>query len=361
MPRSPFTRRRCQVSVALVALLSVATLSAATPLQWPPQTTDYGDYGYLWQYSIPPSLGAEACGPTSTTNAFTFLQNTQGDRIGNQLTGSNYDAWLANAQILAANDYMDTGGFGSSHPGTLPFNLAKGMVQYAQHWHTQNPDRAKIQFDGVVPLLPPVATDPSYYPPWVERPPQGPTIEQLYGMLAGGAGVVMGMIQQDASTHQILSGHIVTLAGMEWNDNGDGIMDQGEATLSIIDPLDPSSYYGNTDPHPYGVDQLYPQKAAPTTLDVWHAAFVDPESPENTIPALAIDYWQYKGSEFDLSGGQYGPYEPEKYEKITANGMPPYYVAYAFGMRAVPVPEPTSVLLWSTLFLGVSWTRRRRA
>lgn len=362
MPRSPFTRRRCQVSVALVALLSVATLSAATPLQWPAQTTDYGDYGYLWQYSIPPSLGAEACGPTSTTNAFTFLQNTQGDRIGNQLTGSNYDAWLANAQILAANDYMDTGGFGSSHPGTLPFNLAKGMVQYAQHWHKQNPDRAKIQFDGVVPLLPGV-TDLSYYPPWVERPPQGPTIEQLYGMLAGGAGVVMGMNEWDEGERDWKGGHIVTLAGMDWNDNnGNGIMDQGESKLFVIDPLDPSSNVENLNQgKPYGERGLQPQKAALTTLDVWHAAFVDPNIPEINIPVLAIDYEQYHGSEFDLSGGHYGPYEPEKYEKITANGMPPYYVTYAFGMRAVPVPEPTSVLLWSTLFLGVSWTRRRRA
>ena len=153
---------------------------------------------------------------------------------------------------------------------------------------------------------------------------------------------------------------MVTLAGMDWNDNNDdGIMDRGEATLSIIDPLDPSSNFENLNQgEPYGADRLQPQKAALTTLDVWQTLAPNPENPEISIPALAIDYEQYHGSEFDLSGGDYGPYNPAQYGKITATGSP-YYVGAAFGMRAVP--EPTSVLVWSTLFLGVSLTRRRRA
>ena len=359
MPRSPFARRRCQISAALVALLSVATPLQAS-LVWDAQASDYG---YLWQYSVAPPIGSQACGPTSTTNAFTFLQNTQGGRIGNQLTGNDYADWL-NAANTLANDYMQTGGYGSLHPGTFPGNLATGMQQYAQHWHEQNPDRAEIQFNGV--SFGDKRYDPEYpekgtLPDWVKLlPDKGPTIEQLYGMLAGGAGVVMTMNQQDEISHQILGGHMVTLAGMDWNDNNDdGIMDRGEATLSIIDPLDPSSNFENLNQgEPYGADRLQPQKAALTTLEVWQTLAPNPENPEISIPALAIDYEQYHGSEFDLSGGHYGPYNPAEYGKITATGSP-YYVGAAFGMRAVP--EPTSVLVWSTLFLGVSLTRRRRA
>jgi len=357
MPRSSFIRRRCQVSVALVALLSAATLSVATPLQaslvWDAQASDYG---YLWQYSIPPSLGAEACGPTSTTNAFTFLQNTQGGRIGNQLTGNNYSDWLNAAEKLA-NDYMLTGGSGSLHPGTFPGNLATGMQQYAQHWHEQNPDRAKIQFNGVSfgdKRYDPAHPEKGSFPDWVELlPDKGPTIEQLHGMLAGGAGVVMKMSQQNESSH------MVTLAGMDWNDNnGDGIIDRGEGKLFVIDPLDPSSNFENLNQgEPYGLDQLQPQKAALTTLDVWQTLAPNPEHPEISIPVLAIDYEQYQGSHQPSAGEPYGPYNPAQYANIIfPNG--PYFVDAAFGIRAVP--EPASIFLWSTLFLGVSLTRRRR-
>ena len=357
MPRSSFIRRRCQVSVALVALLSAATLSVATPLQaslvWDAQASDYG---YLWQYSIPPSLGAEACGPTSTTNAFTFLQNTQGGRIGKQLTGNNYSDWLNAAEKLA-NDYMLTGGSGSLNRGTFPGNLATGMQQYAQHWHEQNPDRAKIQFNGVSfgdKRYDPAHPEKGSFPDWVELlPDKGPTIEQLHGMLAGGAGVVMKMSQQNESSH------MVTLAGMDWNDNnGDGIIDRGEGKLFVIDPLDPSSNFENLNQgEPYGLDQLQPQKAALTTLDVWQTLAPNPEHPEISIPVLAIDYEQYQGSHQPSAGEPYGPYNPAQYANIIfPNG--PYFVDAAFGMRAVP--EPASIFLWSTLFLGVSLTRRRR-
>ena len=347
MPRSPFTRRHCQISVALVALLSVATPLQAS-LVWDAQASDYG---YLWQYSVAPPIGSQACGPTSTTNAFSFLQNTQGGRIGNQLTGNDYADWL-NAANTLASDYMQTGGSGSLHPGTFPGNLTTGMQQYAQHWHEQNPNRAKIQFDGVSfgdKRYDPEHPEKGSFPEWVKLlPDKGPKIGQLYGMLASGAGVVMGMNPGP------VGGHIVTLAGMDWNDNnGDGIVDRGEATLSIIDPLDPSSYYGNTEPEPYGSDRLQPQKAALTTLDVWQALAPHPDNPDVSIPALAIEYRQYHGSEFDLSGGHYGPYVSSNY------GLTGLYITGAYSMRAVP--EPTSIFLWSSLVLGVTLPRRRRA
>ena len=282
MPRSPFARRRYQISAALVALLSVATPLQAS-LVWDAQASDYG---YLWQYSVAPPIGSQACGPTSITNAFTFLQNTQGGKIGNQLTGDDYADWL-NAANALANDYMQTGGTDKplAERGTTNGHLTTGMQQYAQHWHEQNSDQAKIQFNGVSfgdKRYDPEHPEKGTFPDWVKLlPNQGPTIEQLYEMLAGGAGVVMGMNPGP------IGGHIVTLAGMDWDDiNGDGIVDRGEATLSIIDPLDPSSYYENTEPEPYGADRLQPQKAALTTLDVWQTLVPHPEIPEISIPAF---------------------------------------------------------------------------
>ena len=337
-------------AAATLASLFSGSTSVEASLHW---DADPVNYGYLWQYSIPPSLGAEACGPTSTTNAFTFLQNTQSRKVGNGLTGNNYADWL-NAANTLASDYMQTGGSDKppAEQGTFPGNLATGMQQYAQHWHESHPDRDKIQFKGV--SFGDKRYDPEHpgkgtLPDWVKLlPDKGPTIEQLYGMLAGGAGVVMEMNPGP------VGGHIVTLAGMDWNDNnGDGIVDRGEATLSIIDPLDPSSYYGNTEPEPYGADGLQPQKAALTTLDVWQTLAPHPEDPEISIRALAIEYRQYHGSEFDLSEGHYGPYASSNY------GLTGLYITGAYSMKAVP--EPSSVLLWSSLAIGLTLARRRRS
>jgi hypothetical protein len=147
-----------------------------------------------------------------------------------------------------------------------------------------------------------------------------------------------------------VGGHIVTLAGMDWKDNnGDGIVDPGEATLSIIDPLDPSSHYGNPEPEPYGADGLQPQQAVLTTLDVWQTTAPDPKTGE-PVSVLKIEYWQYQGSH-QPSEGQYGPYH-RNYERRDL------YISGAFSMTAVP--EPTSVLVWSSLVLGFTLTRRRR-
>ncbi|MCP4816632.1 MAG: hypothetical protein GY888_29315 [Planctomycetaceae bacterium] len=321
------------VSAVLVGLFSgSATLQAS--LVW---DADPANYGYLWQYSVAPPIGAEACGPTSTTNAFTYLQNTQSGRIGNVLTGNDYADWLQTADTLA-NDYMQTGGSDKpqAEQGTKYWDLATGMQQYAQ-------DRgAKIHFDGV--FVDPRRETAGTMPDWVKLQDKGPTIDQLYNMLAGGAGVVMGMNPGPQT------GHIVTLAGMDWDDiNGDGIVDPGEATLSIIDPLDPSSHDENPDPEPYGADGLQPQQAVLTTLDVWQTTAPDPKTGE-PVSVLKIEYWQYQGSK-PPSEGQYGPYN-------RSYGQSELYISGAFSMAAVP--EPTSVLVWSSLVLGFTLTRRRR-
>jgi hypothetical protein len=314
----PFVR----LSVGLVSAILVSLFSGSATLQaslvW---SADPANYGYLWQYSLAPPLGAEACGPTSTTNAFTFLQNTQGGRIGTQLTGDDYGSWKTTAETLANDQYMKT------ENGTNPKNLAIGMENYVRD------KGVKIQFDGLANP----DTLASGLPKWVKH--GSDPVNQFYDWLSGGSGVVIGLFWE-----QFHSGHVVTVAGMDWNDiNGDGIVDPGEATLSIIDPLDPSSNVENGNQgEPYGADRLTPQRAMFTTLDVWQGEY-----------ALKIRYSQYQGSD-QISGERYGEYNPEDY----ADEKPVGEITFAFSMRAVP--EPTSVFVWSTLVLGVTLTRRRR-
>ena len=332
--RGPFVRLSvCLVSGILVSLFSgSATLQAS--LVW---SADPANYGYLWQYSVAPPIGAEACGPTSTTNAFTYLQNTQGSHLGNVLTGNDYDSWRATAETLASGQYMKTEGSDKpqAEQGTTYGHLATGMQQYAQ-------DRgAKIQFNGMMSDKVPPNGD---LPPWVKRQDKGPTIDQLYNMLAGGAGVVMGMNPGP------VGGHIVTLAGMNWKDNnGNGIVDRDEkAKLFVIDPLDPSSNVHNKNQgEPYGSNELTPQRAMFTELHVWQDEY-------QGDPFLVIDYWQYHGSYDESTMKPEDPYTPYdgNYQRTDL------YITGAFSMRAVP--EPTSVLVWSSLVLGVTLTRRRR-
>ena len=260
-------------------------------------------------------------------------------RIGNVLTGDDYADWLQTADTLASGQYMKTEGTDKppAERGTKYWNLATGMQQYAQ-------DRgAKIYFDGM--YVDPQRATARKMPDWVKLQDKGPTIDQLYNMLAGGAGVVMGM-------NNSRDGHIVTLAGMDWDDiNGDGIVDPGEATLSIIDPLDPSSHYGNPEPEPYGADGLQPQQAVLTTLAVWQTTAPDPKTGE-PVSVLKIEYWQYQGSHDPNQPNE--PYTP--YNR--SYGPTGLYISGAFSMTAVP--EPTSVLVWSSLVLGFTLTRRRR-
>lgn len=349
MTRSRFAPQAVRFA-GLVSVTLFGLVAAAQPVQaslvW---DANASDYGYLWQYSIPAPLGAEACGPTATTNAFTFLQNTQGGRVGDALTGSDYPDWLQTAKTLA-NDYMQTGEAGSANPGTVYGHLTTGMQQYAEAWHEGHPDRAKIQFNGVSfgdKRYDPDHPERGTFPDWVKLlDNQGPTIEQLYQMLAGGAGVVMGMNLPDET------GHIVTLAGMDWDDvNGDGIVDPGEATLSIIDPLDPSSHYENPEPDPYGADGLQPQKAVFTKLNVWEATVLNPKT-QQPMSGLATDYAQYQGSHDPNQPNEpYTPYDGRY-------GTAPLFIAAAFSMKAVP--EPTSGLIWGSLLLGAAVSRRRR-
>jgi hypothetical protein len=113
-----------QLAIALVLL-------AAFPLhaQNFSVSNDVSNYGYLDQHSLDNInsnnfVGNEACVPTSSVNAFTYLQNVYGSIFGTNLSGSTYADWMNTDQTLI-NLYGTQSG-----SGTTPQNFANGIQSY---------------------------------------------------------------------------------------------------------------------------------------------------------------------------------------------------------------------------------------
>ena len=235
---------RVQLSQALLAgAVAPAALFAGVArgdlYQW---MNDSASYGYLCQYSIPNDLAAESCVPTSTVNAFAYLQNTYATELGGvQLVCSGYAGWNATTQTLQ-------GFFGTTQDGTPYTSAANGLDNYLSSIGAAN----LVTREAISVLGSPE------YPSWVT---QGvvPTFGDFYGWMSGGAVVVVSIGYAQGG------GHEITMVGLDWNDaNGDGVVDEIEgATFTAIDPLDPSEAYS-------GSDVLGPPK--PTTISVWQNA-----------------------------------------------------------------------------------------
>jgi hypothetical protein len=79
---------RVCLSAAVALLAYAASLAPARA-----QLLDIGLYGHLDQYSMNAPhnfVGNEACFPTSSTNALTYLQNAYPGLYGTSLSGANY-------------------------------------------------------------------------------------------------------------------------------------------------------------------------------------------------------------------------------------------------------------------------------
>ncbi|MEI6492351.1 MAG: hypothetical protein WCO94_07360 [Verrucomicrobiota bacterium] len=257
-------------ALAIGISLAIGQSNAATQYF---ASENIAQFGWLDQYSMVP-LGATACVPTSATNAMTFLQGANPAYFGTTLTGSNYSSWVTTTNTLMSSPYMDT----TSANGTIYNHIPYALTQYIK----VDCGFANVSFSGMFPA--------DY---WSETYPKPsymtdglPTWSFLLSALQTNQATIFSFSSGPGM------GHESTAVGFSWLDaNNDGIIQQSEnATISFLDPLDPSTTY--TGGLPDGAAKI-------TMAQIWNAGNV-------AGGELNITYSQYAGSLPYTN--DYGPY-----------------------------------------------------
>ena len=177
-----------------------------------------GLYGWLDQHSLDTAndfIGNEACVPSSTVNALTYLQNINPSLFGTNLTGgtnisstqgtaTSYGNWISTDQTLIYLDGTQT------NSGTAYSNGLAGTKTYL----------LRTGFYSDITIT-------SYY--------QNVTIDTLSNALVAGDPVLGGIRYTNGS-----GGHCILLNGLDWN----SVSNVG--TLYFVDPLNPSQNYSNS-------------------------------------------------------------------------------------------------------------------
>ena len=270
---------------AIAATLMASTAMANESIQNPIE-----DYGYLWQFGLSEDheLDSDSCIPTSWANALVYIQNTyEAELNGLQIIPPDYEGWTQTALTLRSEEYMNTNNDLNSNNGTTGYYQATGFEKYLSHVNAASPTTL---LQGLISTLGTQTVPPegAQFPAWLLE--GNPTFGQLQRWLESGAAVVIN-INYLPDTH---NGHAVVLTGLEWNDtNQDGIIQLGEATLSVVDPLDPSEGYGSD-----GTQAIGPTKK--TFMNV----FKQPETADDWAGLLVVRYDQYKGG-FPFVDGVY--------------------------------------------------------
>jgi hypothetical protein len=198
---------------------------------------DVSKFGYLLQNDT--QCGSVSCGPTSATNGLVFLQNSNLQTYSSSLAGTTYSEWKATANNLITN-YMSTmaGGtslsnytygltnyFGDVAPGTTEFTGQ--ALNSVVGWNTTQPKPSFFE-DG------------------------NPTGNFFYSSLTKGSAIGISIFYAGGE-----GGHALTLTGINWNDiNNDGFISKDEnATIDIIDPLDPGNIEAVINPKQAGAKE----------------------------------------------------------------------------------------------------------
>ena len=209
--------------------------------------TNTDAFGYLPQLA---TFYGEACVPTSTTNALTYLVNLPGSTISDFAPLADYSAWASTRDEIGQN-YYHTG-----TSGTLPAFAIEGISDYLTYYEIRN--LVSISAIGSSKLdgkniagwgLPASDTPGDTYPAaplaaaysgiFTETPVSG---EYLRASILRNEAIVVGGFYTSGDVGQ---GHGIVIVGLDWTDiNGNGRIDKSEnATITILDPLDPAQEY----------------------------------------------------------------------------------------------------------------------
>lgn len=262
---------------ALLGLVLLTSLSArATAF-----TLDLANYGWLDQYSLDTShnfVGNEACVPTSSTNALTYLQNAFPALYGTSLSGTTYADWKATDEAFITS-------MGTTAVNGTDYDQ---FVYVLQNYITVEKAFAFTQFASMFPAN----NWSTEYPDPVFNTNGHPTASFLSDALAAQAAVLISIEYTNGA-----GGHELLVNGLDWDE------DTNTGMLYFVDPLDPSqSYNGSV------VEGAAKQSSGTLVL--------------GSGGQLRLTYNQYEG---EL------PYDENNYEDVTAT---------LYGALAVSIPEP---------------------
>lgn len=282
---------------SLLALgLTIAGVQAQSVL------IDITKYGWMDQYSMNTRhnlVGNDACVPTSTTNALTFLQNFYPAIYDTTLSGSGYTAWQSTDDSLIS--YMGT----QANVGTYDTQFVYGLQNYLT-----NINAAPVYMSGVF-------FDAGWggsYPKPAFITEGHPTISFLLDALGVNSALITTISYFGGGGHGIL------VNGVTW----DSISNTG--TLAFVDPLNPSQNYSGTTP-------------TGGTLQTTGLLSLD------TSGNLKLTYDQYQGGL---------PFSPSDFATVEA------VIDGALALNPVPEPAPITLLALGGFSVVLLAVRRKR-
>ncbi len=251
--------------VVLLLLVSAPLVQAQTTYSVM-ENTSY--FGWMDQYSLDTAtyhfVGNEACVPTSSTNAMTYLQNFAPGYFGTALTGTTYASWQATDELLITPAYMDTKPNDGTYYDHIPYAWNKYLIE--------DNGFTAVSFSGIFPSDYWGSGDyakPSY------MTDGNPTSSFFLSSLGAGNATIFSILYDNGG-----GGHELLAAGLDWTDlNDDGIIQESEnATLYFVDPLDPALY--DISGEPVSGPKI-------TEGHVWYS---------ESLSGLKLSYSQYSGS-----------------------------------------------------------------
>jgi len=320
MPRLNSLRLKSSLVSGLVVLFATASSLTAQIVS---TSISASDFGYMDQYSMNSEkgyIGDEACVPTSTTNAFTLLQNLYPTVFGTALSGSTYEDWHATDRAL-----IDAYGT-KANSGTDYFRIPYGITDYLNSLPTNF--TANISMSGQFST----GWDSTYTKPsFISN--ANPTADFIYSALHNLDGVILSIDYSTRDGTYTSGGHELLASGITWDSS------TSTGSISFIDPLDPSATFSS------GSDNgtFYDQANAPAMITTGTITLLGGGS--GSPGSLLLEYDQY-----DTTGITVPSTNSSQYQHIFAT------IDNVLALSAVPEPSNLLLLLCGLIALVV-WGR----